>query len=295
MTTEDQPLVSIGVPVYNGAVYLRAALESLLAQTYPHIELIISDNASTDDTQAICQEFVARDSRIRYHRHDCNRGSTFNFSHVLAEARGSLFMWAAHDDFWEPEFVEANVRELVRDPNVVASISRVQFIEIDSWMWQTFQAPHGTAPLMGSTRDSILRVLWNPGTQSRLYALYRTEALRQCVDFAPVWGAETTLVIKALRYGKYAEVPRYLMKRRRGMSSSLRQFVRTHNRTWLGQLLPFWETTEDILKEKHVPRNILVFLFLLKLNLLHAAWYYKVWGEELLASIMTWPRPKITR
>ena len=66
--------VSIGLPVYNGAVWLSEAIDSLLAQTYGDFELIISDNGSTDDTQEICEQYAARDKRIRYERHETNRG-----------------------------------------------------------------------------------------------------------------------------------------------------------------------------------------------------------------------------
>ena len=73
--TRDLPLVSIGVPVYNGENYLRQALESITNQTYRNLEILIADNASTDGTEAICREFAARDERIRYHRHPTNLGA----------------------------------------------------------------------------------------------------------------------------------------------------------------------------------------------------------------------------
>jgi len=64
--TEVRPRVSIGVPVYNGERYLAQALESIFAQTYQNFELIISDNGSSDGTEAICRGYAAADSRIRY-------------------------------------------------------------------------------------------------------------------------------------------------------------------------------------------------------------------------------------
>ena len=284
MSPGDRPLVSIGVPVYNGAAYFQAALESLLSQTYPHLELIISDNASTDDTPIICREFAARDTRIRYSRNTSNLGATYNFQRVLDLARGPLFMWAAHDDEWEPEFVEANVNMVLRDPTVIASISKVEFMGVDSRIWKTLWAPHGTSPLMGPVRANVMRVLWNPGTNSRVYAIFRTEVLRRFTrEFSPSWGNDTTFVIKSLRYGKYAEVPRYLMRRRRGASINMRQFVLTFNTTSWGRLFPFWEATQDILHEEHVPKNALVLLLLLKLNALHTGWYYPgfpIWTDR---------------
>jgi glycosyltransferase involved in cell wall biosynthesis len=94
------PKVSIGMPVYNGELYIREALDSLLAQTFTNFELIISDNASTDGTEAICNEYATSDARIRYVRHSVNRGAIVNFQFVLDEAIGEYFMWAAADDIF---------------------------------------------------------------------------------------------------------------------------------------------------------------------------------------------------
>jgi len=99
------PLVSIGMPVYNGARYIREALDSLLGQTFTDFELIISDNASTDSTEAICREYAAKDQRIRYIRQSHNLGASGNFKFVLDQALGEYFMWAAHDDKWSSNYL----------------------------------------------------------------------------------------------------------------------------------------------------------------------------------------------
>ena len=122
------PLVSMGLPVYNGANYLAQALESLLMQTYSNWELIISDNGSTDATEDICREFAARDSRILYLREPVNRGATWNFNRVVDLARGPLFRWAAHDDVCAPELLERCVAALRADPKAVLSHPRTRVI-----------------------------------------------------------------------------------------------------------------------------------------------------------------------
>jgi glycosyltransferase involved in cell wall biosynthesis len=99
------PQVSIGMPVYNGEPFIREALDSLLTQTFTDFELIISDNGSTDATEAICKEYAAKDLRIRYVRHEENRGASANFWFVLNEAVGEYFMWAAADDRWDSEWI----------------------------------------------------------------------------------------------------------------------------------------------------------------------------------------------
>ena len=127
-TDTTTPRISIGMPVYNGAVFLAETLDSLLAQTFTDFEMIISDNASTDATPDICQEYSSRDKRIRYIHQPENLGAARNYNFVLSQARGVYFKWAAHDDLCEPEFLERCVEVLDRDPSVVLSYASVVHI-----------------------------------------------------------------------------------------------------------------------------------------------------------------------
>jgi glycosyltransferase involved in cell wall biosynthesis len=111
------PRVSIGMPVYNGAAYIRDALDSLLQQTFTDFELIISDNGSTDATQVICNEYVRCDPRVRYVRQDENQGAMANFKFVLDSAQAKLFMWAAYDDLWASNYLMESI-SLISDQNV---------------------------------------------------------------------------------------------------------------------------------------------------------------------------------
>lgn len=104
-TSRRTPAVTIGMPVFNGASYIRDALDSLLAQTFTDFELIISDNSSTDATHEICNTYVRKDPRIRYIRQPENKGASENFKFVLGDARADLFMWAAYDDLWAKSYL----------------------------------------------------------------------------------------------------------------------------------------------------------------------------------------------
>lgn len=126
MMTGNGKLVSIGMPAYNGAKFMRNALDTLLAQEYRSFELIISDNCSSDGTWEISKEYAARDSRIILTRNHKNIGMAQNFLKVLRMARGQYFMWAQVDDFWEPDFVGVLVMELDRHPEACVAMSAVR-------------------------------------------------------------------------------------------------------------------------------------------------------------------------
>jgi glycosyltransferase involved in cell wall biosynthesis len=172
------PLVSIGVPVYNGARSIGQALDHLLAQTYMHLELVICDNASTDDTGAICQEYAARDARVRYYRNPTNVGLINNFRLAVKRSTGPYFTWAAIDDRKLPTAIEACVRVLQARPAAVMV--------------------HGIVLVQSPGRDDLVPFpnavdLTMPDTAARIRAftagithnaifysgLYRLEAIRQ--------------------------------------------------------------------------------------------------------------------
>jgi glycosyltransferase involved in cell wall biosynthesis len=129
--TVGAPLVSIGMPIYNDERFATEAITSLLVQTFGDFELIISDNASTDGTPALCQAFAARDPRVRYVRQPANLGLTGNLNFVRDQARGEFFMWAASDDRWHPTFVEVLVRALRAHPRAVSAFSPYAFMNDD--------------------------------------------------------------------------------------------------------------------------------------------------------------------
>ncbi len=124
LSSHISPFVSIGLPVYNGEQWVARAIESILAQTYPNFELVISDNASSDGTSVICKGYADRDPRIRYIRQPSNIGATNNFRFVLHEARHDRFIWTAADDWWDKDRLEKLVNALGPDDAVVVGSIR---------------------------------------------------------------------------------------------------------------------------------------------------------------------------
>lgn len=121
------PRVGIGVPTYNRPAGLRHTLACLSAQTYPNIDILVSDNASSDPAVAeVVAEMAARDPRIRYVRQPTSLGATGNFRFLLDACRDEFFMWAADDDEWAPGFVEACVSALLSAPGAVSAMTGVE-------------------------------------------------------------------------------------------------------------------------------------------------------------------------
>lgn len=119
----DRPLVSIGMPLRNADEFLEEALEELVGQTYANLEIILSNNNSTDRTREICQAFAARDKRIRYFEQDRTLSGPDNFQFVWTKATGLYFMWAAHDDRHDLDYVETLVDALDAHPEAALVFS----------------------------------------------------------------------------------------------------------------------------------------------------------------------------
>lgn len=124
-----KPRVSVGIPVYNGERFIERAIGSILGQTFTDLELVISDNASTDRTEGICRAYAMRDPRVRYSRQEANVGMVANLNRVAELACGDYFMWLCCDDYRSPDFVARCVEVLDNDPNVSMCFSQLTFVD----------------------------------------------------------------------------------------------------------------------------------------------------------------------
>lgn len=130
MSQDFQPLVSIGMPTYNRVDgYLPLALDSALNQDYPNLEIVVSDNASTDGTQ----DFVRskNDPRLRYFRHEESIGGTNNFNFCVEQARGAYFLLLHDDDLIDPDFVSVCIRSLQGRTDVGVARTGIRIIDGD--------------------------------------------------------------------------------------------------------------------------------------------------------------------
>ncbi len=231
--SDSQALVTVGIPVYNGGKYLAECLESILAQTFERFEVVISDNASSDDTREICEAFARRDPRIRYFRQARNQGAARNYNFVVGQARTPYFRWAAHDDLLDPRLLEACTAGLEADPSerFVLAWPRTRQIRVA----HTFEHPSDDTELAGTERPpwasetprSRLASLLGDDIDTLLYKCFpvfgviRTEALRSTRLIQPFNASDKVLLVELALRGDFLEIPETLFIRRSHAETSL--------------------------------------------------------------------------
>lgn len=168
------PRVSIGMPVYNCEATVGTAIAAVLAQSFTDFELIISDNASTDGTRALCDHAAMGDPRIRVIHQPRNLGAIANFATVLSAGRAPFFVFAAGDDWMEPDFIEETLLALKEVPDAVGCAPRTT-IHFSSGR---SKEAYGSKAIRGPGWWRVARFLIRPADNSRFYGLFRTEVLR---------------------------------------------------------------------------------------------------------------------
>jgi len=199
----SSPRLSIGLAVHNGARFLRGAIDSLLAQDVGDLELVISDNASTDETSSICGEYAALDSRIIYTRNPVNIGAAANFNRVFELSSGEFFMWGSDDDLWNPSFARRCIQMLEEHPHAVLCTSQVTLIGEDG---QPRTETYESANTVGMTveqrvHDLIRRFPWYD-----MYSVIRPSALQKTGMYSPSYGGDVRLLLELSLLGEFLRV-----------------------------------------------------------------------------------------
>lgn len=213
--------LTIGMPVYNGEPFLHEAIDSLLNQTYRDFDLVISDNASTDGTEAICREYARNDPRVKYLRADVNGGAAWNFNHVFDVATGTLFKWAAADDIHEPEHVAKCVAALEAHPDAVVAYTKSVFIDEAGTRQQEYDP--GWDLRSDNAYERIRAVILRGGhwvNADPLAGVMRTDALRRTRLMPKYQGGDKRPIGELSILGKIVEVPEHLLLRRRHQGAS---------------------------------------------------------------------------
>lgn len=212
------PRVSIGIPVYNAEAYLEHTIRSVLDQTYPDFELILSDNASTDRSLEICREYAARDPRIRLTAHPVNQGAQFNFRYVFQTARGPYFRWCASDDYFAPESLETCVATLDANPDVVLCYPGTILVDGEGRFLREYDDDLDLR--MDDPVERYRQVVARIMLVNVIYGLMRSEAVRRTGLISHFFGADQVFVAELSLQGRFMAIDRPLFYRRMHAAAS---------------------------------------------------------------------------
>ncbi len=211
------PIVSIGLPVFNGEQTIHKTIESVLSQTFTNFELIISDNASTDSTPDICKEFEKKDKRIRYVRQKNNMGAWWNFNFVLKEAKCDYFIWTASDDYMFKNYLESNLKVIKNNKNCIGSVGKTNYfgtaieelkpVENDSLVnkinkkIRRWLASFFIDSFQGTYNEKIRMALKWTGAGLFIYGVFRTDVLQKSMPKEKFFALESIFLLNVIKYG----------------------------------------------------------------------------------------------
>lgn len=219
----NKPRVSIGMPVYNGELFLKEALDSILEQTFKDFELIVSDNGSTDKTQEICRAYAAKDQRIRYYRNEQNFGAGWNFNRVFELSTGEYFKWACHDDACDPEFLEKCIEVL--DCNSEIALCYPKTIIIDEHgqhIEKYFDGFNLRSPKPHERFEQYHNLVRYGHGCHPFFGMIRANTLKITSLVGSYPSSDLVLLGELVLHGEFCEIPEYLFFKRDHPHRSMR-------------------------------------------------------------------------
>lgn len=219
------PLVTVCIPTYNRSGKLVRAVNTLKSCSYQNLEIIISDNASSDDTESVCTKLAASDGRIKYFRHPENRGPTENFEFARNQATGKYFLWLSDDDYHDSDYIKTCVDELERDPALVIVSGLGAYHRGDNIL------THYEGVIRLDSDTPLLRAvkfLWYVVESSIVFGVCRRDAIKDCI-MPNCLAGDWAWVADVLLNGKIKMIPTVYIYKEYGenMSSSYKQLVST--------------------------------------------------------------------
>lgn len=232
--SSSPPAISIGLPVYNGARFLPQTLDSLLGQSFSDIELIISDNASADNTQRICTEYAMRDSRVRYVRQDVNIGAMRNWNFVAKQARGKYFKWSSASDYCSPDMLTQCFAKMEADPRVILCYGRTCLVEEDTRKLTEYA--YDIELMEGSPYERFSKLRLTLKLNNAYCGLVRTDALLSTRLNRLYPGGDMVLMAELALMGRFLLLPEILLYRRVGQETSSNRLSPAEEIVWLDPL-----------------------------------------------------------
>ena len=217
----DQPLVTVGMPVYNEERFLEQAVSAILGQTYGNFELILADNASEDRTQEICEHFARIDKRVKYMRHPTNIGPNRTSTKVLEASSGVYHMWAAGHDLWDPRYIERLLARMRQDPSLVLCYGKTTVIDAANGIICDMKTSIDTRGL--TLRERFRKVINEIFNGCMVYGLFRTDVLKSKLwNEHKVVGPDHVIVAKLALLGPmaYVDEPLFFLRQNRSENAA---------------------------------------------------------------------------
>jgi glycosyltransferase involved in cell wall biosynthesis len=233
----NMPLVSIGIPAYNRPDTLKMTLQCVRNQTYPNLEIIVSDDCSPSDGVAqVVIEAMLSERRIKFYSQPKNLGATLNSEFVLTKATGKYFLWTDDEDLLEPEFVEKLVRCMESEQNLVACACDVKTIDHHD----NFVGLHQLNTIRPSAKWNQARKLFFRYPTSNIFfcvlGMFKTESLKRSnIRYLRGWkgyetNGEVPFLAQMATFGRIAAIPEALKTYRLNPDSIYHSEIRSISR-----------------------------------------------------------------
>lgn len=209
---KKNPIISVGLPVYNGEKYIESSIKSVLDQSFSDFELIISDNASTDGTEEICREFQRQDNRIRYHRNPENLGAGLNYNIVFSKAIGKFFRWHNADDLALLDLHRLCLESLQKNEDAVLSYGKTNIIDENGTFLREYNDDLDLRS--NSPKERFIHFMKVRGWTNVIYGLMRKSAMEKTALFGNFQASDYNFIGELCLYGKFIEIPTILFLRR---------------------------------------------------------------------------------
>lgn len=211
------PKLTVGVPIRNNERWIGRAIDSVLGQTFGDLELVISDNASTDRTVEICADYAERDPRVRFVQNEQDIGILRNYNRLVALGRGEYFRWLGSDDWLEPEYAAECVAALDANPRCIGVTTYQPHLDdAGNLFYREYRGPRVESDL---PHKRFARMLWFLQQEHWLmdpnFSMYRRDVLASTQLLRMMARADRILAAELSLLGPYCHVPRALSNRRR--------------------------------------------------------------------------------
>ena len=246
MDALGQPKVVALVPTWNAEAFLAETLDSLAAQTYANIEVLISDDASSDNTAAVCDRYTRAHSHFSYMRQRSRLGWVANVNWLLDAAHGDYFLFAFHDDILYPTYIETLIQSLESNPRAILAFSDVETVYSDGRReMRRYAELEGVASGARRAR-AMLRQTWGLDFWSvPNRGVFRAAAAKRIGGLKKHWGGEYSAdwpwLVHMAVLGDFVRVPKVLVEKRYKPGSL--------SRTWHHGLLPWYGAVSSCARE----------------------------------------------